>query len=103
MSPVRRGPVMPSRRALLDFFKCHSATRCRSAAERQRRARGRVDFAAVMHFHDLDIPIGAEPARYLLDDVQQHINPEAHIGRPDDRNRARRVPHASRPARATAR
>jgi hypothetical protein len=42
---------------------------------------------------DLDVPIGAEPARHLLDDAQQYIDAEAHIGRPDNRDMARRLAH----------
>ena len=45
----------------------------------------------MVHLQDLDVPIGAEPARRFLDDAQQHIDAEAHIGRPDDRDVARRL------------
>src|SRR5438270_467104 len=77
--------------ALLDLFELHPATcRCRSA-ERERGARGGVDLAAMVHLHDLDVPVGAQPARDFLDDAQQDVDPEAHIGRPHDRSLARRL------------
>ncbi len=43
----------------------------------------------MVHFHDLDIPIGAEPARNLFDEPQKQIDPETHVRRPDDRDIAR--------------
>src|SRR5712671_3204343 len=58
-------------RALFHRFERHLATRRRGPPEGERRARRRVDLAAMVHFHDLDIPIGAEPARNLLDEPQQ--------------------------------
>src|SRR5579875_809123 len=60
-----------------------------AAAEGERRPRRGVDLAAVMHLEDLDVPIGPEPTRHLLDDDQQHVHAKAHIRRPYERYGAR--------------
>src|SRR5271169_4395627 len=79
--------------ALLDLFEHDLSAGRGRAPERQRRARRCVDLAAVVRLHDLDVPIGAETARGFFDDAEQHIDPEAHIRRPDDRDIARRLAH----------
>src|SRR5882724_12932634 len=47
----------------------------------------------MVHFHDLHVPVRTEPAGDLFDETEQEINPEAHIGCPDDRNLPRRPPY----------
>src|SRR5690348_4620933 len=56
-----------------------TAARGRRLAERQRRARRRVDFVAMMHLENLDIVILAEAPRRLLDESEQPIDAETHI------------------------
>src|SRR3954447_20049861 len=51
-------------------------------------ARGRVDLIAVMHLQDLDIPIGSEPRRRLLDKLTEEVDAERRIRRMDDCNLA---------------
>src|ERR1700736_5196381 len=79
ISPVRRGPGTPS--------PARRSPPLRGPARPP--ARRRVVLAAMVHFHDLDVPIGAEPPRDLLDEPQKQIDPETHVRRPDDRDNAR--------------
>src|SRR5271163_4428915 len=77
---ARAGYAVPG--ALLDLFELHPAARRRGSAERERGSRGGVDLAAMVHFHDFDVPVGTKPARDFLDHAQQDVDPEAHIRRP---------------------
>jgi hypothetical protein len=67
------------------------AARRRRTTKRQRRARGRVDLVAVVHLDDLDVVVGIELGRRLLDQRQQEIDPEAHVRRLDNGRVARRA------------
>ena len=59
-------------------------------AERKRCAGGRVDLVAVMHLDDFDVVIVAQAARRVLDEREEPVDAEAHIGRPENRRRFRR-------------
>ena len=52
-----RAPVWPSRPRTARLVEIDAAAFRRRAAEQQRRAGGRVDLLAVMHFEDLDVEI----------------------------------------------
>ncbi len=58
-------------------------------AEQQRRARGRIDLHAVMHFENLDVPIGPERSGGLLHEHGENVDAEAHVARAHDRRMAR--------------
>ena len=79
------GPRVPVARADLDILERDAAPARRRLAERERRARGRVDLVAVMDLGDLDIELDAELRRDLLGQRKQQIDRQAHIGRPHDR------------------
>ena len=83
-------PVAPAHR---DVAEIRAARRSRRPPERQRGAGRRVDLVAVMHFHDLDVPVRAEPGGDLLDQTEQQVDPETGIGGPDDRDRACGLAH----------
>src|SRR5262249_36464286 len=89
---ARAGDAVAS--ALLDFLEHDTTARRHRAPERHRRTRRGIDLALVAHLHDFDVPVGTQPARHLLDYAQQHIDADAHIGRPDDRNLGCRLAHS---------
>ena len=82
--------VAPAHR---DLAELRAARRSRRPPQRQRGAGRRIDLVAVVHLHDLDVPVRAEPRRDLLDETQQQVDPETGIGGPDDRDRARGLAH----------
>src|SRR6266478_10249944 len=59
--------VAPARCHLVEFYApCPGG----GAAERQRRAGRSIDLGAMMHLDDFEVPIGPEPARYLVDEAE---------------------------------
>ena len=57
------------------------ATPRRRVAEQQRCARRRVGLEAVMHFDNLDVPVGPEHARGALDELGEQSDAERSVGR----------------------
>ncbi len=57
----------------------------RGLTQSERRAGGRIDLVAVMHFKDFDIPFGIENPRHFLHHLLQQVDAEAHIGGQHDR------------------
>jgi hypothetical protein len=55
-------------------------------AEAESRAGRRIHLVPVMHLDDLDVVAGAELARGCLDQCEQHVDADAHVGREDHRN-----------------
>ena len=57
-------------------------------AELQRGAGGRIDLVPVVHFDDLDVVVVAEALRGKRDQLEQHVDADAHIRRIDQRDRS---------------
>src|SRR5688572_28959069 len=55
----------------------------RGPAEEKRRARGGIDLLVVVHFDDLDVPVGQGVCR-LAHEVREEINAERKIAGLDD-------------------
>ena len=53
-------------------------------AEKKGRARWRIDLVAVMHFHDLDVPVGTERPGRLPCECGEEVDAEAHVPGLDD-------------------
>ena len=74
-------PIEPAQ-----FLESGAAALCRGLPEHQRGARWSVDFVPMMHFQDLNVPIGTEAACRLFNQLFQHVDPERRIGRVNDRD-----------------
>jgi drug/metabolite transporter (DMT)-like permease len=66
-------------RPLGGMIEIDAAPLGRRAAQRQRRAGGRIDLGAMMHLDDLDIPVGIEGTRDLPHQLQEERDAEAHV------------------------
>ena len=86
--PLARLPVAA---AFALTFELYPTPRCSRFAQQQRSAARRVDFHAVMHLDDLDIPIGAEAGCRLLHQMGKKGHPQRGVTGLQHRNRMRRA------------